>query len=70
MNEILKGITDNKLKVLFRKIEKCQIDCGTTDKELIELINKYYSNNTNVERLFWLAVDIYRECAIRWNNEE
>lgn len=62
----LEKMSDDKLKEVFEKIEDAQINCGTDDEEIIFLVDTYYSNKTGIERLLFLAMDIYRECAIRW----
>lgn len=66
----LEKMSDDKLKEVFEKIEDAQINCGTDDEEIIFLADTYYSNKTGIERLLFLAMDIYRECAIRWRMSE
>lgn len=66
----LEKMSDNKLKEIFDKIEDAQINGDTNDDEIIFLSDTYYSNKTGIERLLFLAMDIYRECAIRWRINE
>lgn len=66
----LEKMSDDKLKEVFEKIEDAQINCGTDDEEIIFLADTYYSNKTGIERLLFLAMDIYREYAIRWRMSE
>ena len=63
----LEKMSDDKLKQIFEKVEEAQINCGTNDEEVIYLSDIYHSNKPGIERLLFLAMDVYRECAIRWS---